>query len=386
MILVNLNIWDGVTDDLHACDAIEIKDGQIQRLLSSSTVGDAECRDMGGLFVIPGLIDAHVHMCLDPDIKDPFEQDKYSEAEQLEKIEQRAVLMLAAGITTARDLGGGNWLELAVRDKINAGELLATRLVCAGQPITSVQGHCHFWGGEAADLAEALVVLDRQLEHKVDLIKVMATGGNLTPGSTPANAQFDRATMARIVAVAKSNKRLVAAHCHGTTGIANAASAGVSTIEHCSWVGASGWGQDYDPVAVADMVANEVRVSPTVNANWKRYIGSPAFEQRMMGNLEKIQQAGVHLIASTDAGIPGVYHHHLPLAIPVFAHFAGFNPAQALRSATSECAEAIGLGDEVGKIHPGYSADMVFYTANPLLDLAVLAAPAAVMARGRFSE
>ena len=386
MILNNLHIWDGVAADLHGdFDAMEIKDGRIQRLLRSDAVGDAAGRDMGGLFVTPGLIDAHVHMCLDPEIKDPFEQGQYSVTEQLAKIEDRAVRMLAAGITTARDLGGGNWLELVVRDKINAGDLLATRLLCAGQPITSVQGHCHFWGGEAADLAEALVVLERQLEHQVDLIKVMATGGNLTPGSTPANAQFDRATLARIVEVATSNKRLVAAHCHGTTGIANAASAGVSTIEHCSWVGANGWGQDYDPVAVADMVANQVRVSPTINAGWKRYIGSPAFEARMMANLEKIQQAGVQLIASTDAGIPGVYHHHLPLAIPVMAHFAGLTPVRALRAATSDCAAAIGLGAEVGRIQPGYCADMVFYASNPLLDLDVLASPAAVMARGRFS-
>ena len=89
MILNNLHIWDGVAADLHGdFDAMEIKDGRIQRLLRSDAVGDAAGRDMGGLFVIPGLIDAHVHMCLDPEIKDPFEQDQYSVTEQLAKIDE----------------------------------------------------------------------------------------------------------------------------------------------------------------------------------------------------------------------------------------------------------------------------------------------------------
>jgi len=387
MILTNLQIWDGVADQLDPeFDGVEVKAGKIQRLVKSATVTDPAARDMGGLTVIPGLIDAHVHMCLDPDIKDPFEQDKFTDAELIKKIKARAVQMLSCGITTARDLGGGRWLELAVRDTINQGELMATRLVCSGQPITSIQGHCHFWGGEAADLEEALSVMARQIEHGVDLIKIMATGGNLTPGSTPRNAQFDRQTIARIVSEAHSHNCLVAAHCHGTEGIANAASAGVTTIEHCSWVGADGWGQNYDPNAVLDMLANDVSVSPTINAGWKRYIGNRDFEARIMGNFEKLRAAGVRLIASTDAGIPGVYHHHLPLAIPVFAHFAGLTAPQVLRGATSECALAIGLGDQVGRIQAGYDADLVFYADDPLRDLGALATPVTVMARGVFSD
>ena len=386
MILTNLKIWDGIADQLDAeFDGIEVVSGKIQRLVKSSSVKNSNARDMGGLYVTPGLIDAHVHMCLDPDIKDPFEQDKFSDAELIEKIATRAMRMLSAGITTARDLGGGRWLELQVRDNINQGGLAATRLICSGQPITSVQGHCHFWGGEAADLQSALVVLSRQIEHGVDLIKVMATGGNLTPGSTPKNAQFDRETMARIVDEAHSHDRLVAAHCHGTEGIANAASAGVTTIEHCSWVGADGWGQNYDPVAVADMVAKNVRVSPTINAGWRRYMGNRDFEARIAANFTKMRAAGVCLIASTDAGIPGVYHHHLPLALPVFAHFAGLSAAQVLRAATSDCADAIGLGDQVGRISLGYGADLVFYADNPLQDLSTLARPVKVMSRGEFT-
>ncbi|MDB4151329.1 amidohydrolase family protein, partial [Pseudomonadales bacterium] len=86
------------------------------------------------------------------------------------------------------------------------------------------------------------------------------------------------------------------------------------------------------------------------------------------------------------AGIPGVYHHQLPLALPVFAHFAGLTAPQVLRAATSECALAIGLGDQIGRIQAGYAADLVFYADDPLRDLGALATPVSVMARGVFSD
>lgn len=391
MQLTNLKVWDGVAEALDpATSTLEVLAGNIVGISqSNSAATNAVCGesvDMQGLYVIPGLIDAHVHMCLDPNIRDPFAQDQFSDDELIKKIELRARQMLLAGITTARDLGGGRWLELVVRDKINAGKLQATRLVCAGQPITSVQGHCHFWGGEAEDLPDALDVLARQIAHRVDLIKVMATGGSMTPGSTPSNAQFDRDTLARIVEQARQHDCLVAAHCHGTQGIKNAASAGVTTIEHCSWVGPDGWGKHYDSDAVIDMVSNDVRVSPTINVGWRRHMGNQAVETRLLANFERLLAAGVELIASTDAGIPGVYHHHLPLALPVLAHFGGLTPVQALRAATSDCARALGLAEQVGQIKPGFCADLVFYQDNPLQDLAHLASPVAVMSRGAWVE
>jgi imidazolonepropionase-like amidohydrolase len=127
-------------------------------------------------------------------------------------------------------------------------------------------------------------------------------------------------------------------------------------------------------------------VSPTVNAGWKRYIGTQKFEGMMMDNYRKMKQAGVKLIASTDAGIPGVIHHHLPLAIPVFAHFAELTPVEALKSATSDCAEAIGLGDQVGQISPDFSADLVFYADDPTANLEALATPLRVMSKGVFFD
>ncbi|MCZ6887218.1 MAG: amidohydrolase family protein, partial [Gammaproteobacteria bacterium] len=174
---------------------------------------------MGGLTVIPGIIDAHVHMVLDPSIFNPMSQIHDASDEAYAPMPERAAKMVRAGITTARDLGGGHWLELKLRDAINAGEIPGPRLLCAGQPVTSVKGHCHFWNGEADGLEEAREVIERQIEKGVDLIKIMATGGNLTKGSDPSLAQFDLQTTAAIVKEANDRGFAVAAHCHGTQGI-----------------------------------------------------------------------------------------------------------------------------------------------------------------------
>ena len=310
MFLTNIRIWDGLAEDYHEAASVEIEAG---RILSLGETGP-DSRDMSGLTVLPGLMDAHVHLCLDPAVRSPEDQETDPEA-LLPDMRRRAKAMVRAGITTARDLGGGNWAELTLRDEIEAGQTPGPRLLCAGQPITSVGGHCHFWGGEAANVDAALEVLARQVDKGSDLIKVMATGGSLTPNSTPADAQFDTETIRAIVQASADKGRHVAAHCHGTTGIVNAVNAGVRTVEHCSWVGPNGWGKNYDEVTVAAMAAQGTWVSPTINLGWARFRGNKPLETLRQENLARLRAAGVGLIASTDAGIPGVKHHDLPLAL-----------------------------------------------------------------------
>ena len=370
----NLTYWDGVSNELVEGD-LSVADGRFVEAAD-------EKKNFSGCYAIPGLIDAHVHMCLDPDISDPLAQSKVGEERIKEEIRKRALAMVKAGITTARDLGGGQWLELSIRDEIARGETLGPRLVCSGQPITSVGGHCHFWGGEAADFDAALTVAQRQLAHNVDLIKIMVTGGNITHGSSPVDSQFDDETVSKLVAFSAKQNLHVAGHCHGTNGIRQAAEAGVRTVEHCSWVGEKGWGRNFDETVVKKMVANEVWVSPTINAGWRRF-KNPEFIERVRANYRKMKSAGVRLIASTDAGIPRVYHHDLPQALSEFARFAELTPLETLKAATSDCAFAIDLGSVTGTIKPGYAADFVIYEENPLEDLNVLKKPLLVVARGQ---
>lgn len=385
-VYAHLRIWDGIADGyLDGVDAIRVERGAITAIGMTAEISTgAAVRDMSGITAIPGLIDAHVHMVLDPDVRDPLAQTNGDAQTRFAAMAQRAGEMARAGITTARDLGGGEWLELELRDRIARGEIVGPRLLCSGQPVTSPGGHCHFWGGEAANLADAAAVIARQHEHGVDLIKVMATGGTMTKGSTPRTAQFDQQTLTAIVADARQRGYPVAAHCHGTIGIRYAAMAGVNTIEHCSWVGEAGWGAEYDPELAAEIVRRGVWVSPTVNVGWKRHQGSGSdHEKRLLGNFAAMRAAGVPLAASTDAGIPNVRHADLAQALPVFAHFAGLSNVDVLKTATSGCAQAIGLGGVTGRLAAGFAADVLFVEGDALTDLACLVAPVDVLARGR---
>jgi imidazolonepropionase-like amidohydrolase len=339
--------------------------------------------------VIPGLIDAHVHLDLDPYRMAPAEQFEASRSDRDLRMIARAGAMVRAGITTARDLGAGEWRELALRDAIGRGELPGPRLLCAGQPLTVAKGHCHFWGGVAGGADEQAEVVRRQLEHGVDWIKVMATGGYFTKGSGVDRAQFSADEIRRAVGLAREAGLRVAAHCHGKVGIRNAAQAGVRTIEHCSFASGKGYGADYDAEVVKDLAASGAWVSPTVNANWLRRMekdGEPTdFYRNMQAVLGGLREAGIPLLASTDAGIPGVLHHRLSAGLRAFAKYGGLSPMEVLRSATSDSARGLGLEAVCGRIEAGLSADLLVLAGDPLEDLERLEEPLLVIAAGRIA-
>jgi imidazolonepropionase-like amidohydrolase len=384
MLLKNLRVWTGedatYSDVFNAIRILE--DGTFEPIQSDEVRPGELAFDCQGLTALPGLIDAHVHLGLDPEVTDPFAHGKLPESVQLEAMRHRTKMMLLAGITTARDLGGGAWLELTVRDEIRSGKHRGTRLLCAGQPLTSRGGHCHFWGGEATTLEEALAVLDRQHSKGVDLIKIMATGGSITPGSQPADAQFDQTLMDHAVNHARALGYEVAAHCHGVDGIRHAAHAGVTTIEHCSWVGPSGWGKHFDADLAAKIAAKGIWVSPTVNLNWRRHLENPEGLAAIQARFGKMKQAGCRFVASTDAGIPNVFHADLPKTLDVFSIMAELSPAETLTAATRNAAEALGVSDQLGRIKKGLSADLILVEGDPLTSLQEVETPVEVFLKG----
>lgn len=381
-----LKIWDGISTGYLAGDAITVRGSTIGWLGDQADATAEGSRiNCEGLTAIPGLIDAHVHLELNPDESKPPER---TDEAVIPLMRERATRMAAAGITTARDLGGGAWFELDLRDAIARGEQTGPRLICSGQPITCPQGHCHFWGGEAATNEEAQAVLKRQVDHNVDLIKVMATGGRLTAGSAPTDAQFPQAVLDEIVATAHGLDLPVAAHCHGTEGIHRAAIAGVDTIEHCSWVGQDGWASDYQADVAQVILDQGIWVSPTVNKGWQRMLDSEtgAVLMRVRAAYRKMLDLGIPMLASTDAGIPGVYHEDLPHALVVFAKIAQLSNEEALRSATSDAAKALGVADTTGRLEAGLAADLLIVDGDPLNDLAAITRPVVVLTRGRSAR
>ena len=202
--LININIFDGT--DVSPFHSVEFDDQRIAalwepaqpdaQLAASTTVIDG----LGG-WLTPGLTDAHIHLELDPAAKEPPAPDA---PRDLDAMAKRARRMVEAGITTARDLGGGAWAEFEIRDRILAGEIVGPRLLCSGQPVTSKGGHCHFWGGEVETLEQAKAVMQRQIDKGANLLKIMATGGRFTPNSSPSKAQFDLDFMSALVDAAKA--------------------------------------------------------------------------------------------------------------------------------------------------------------------------------------
>ncbi|MCH1551211.1 MAG: amidohydrolase family protein, partial [Pseudomonadales bacterium] len=231
----------------------------------------------------------------------------------------------------------------------------------------------------------ALTVLQRQVGKGVDLIKIMATGGRLTHGSKPTDSQFSQDILDALVATAHSHKLPVAAHCHGTEGIHRAALAGVNTIEHCSWVGRQGWAGDFQEDVAKVILNNGIWVSPTVNRGWQRMLDNPTngVLHRVRSAYQKMLSMGIPLVASTDAGIPGVYHADLPHALRVFSEIAQLSPAQVLQTATSNAALALGIAQTTGTLAIGRDADVLLLDGNPIDDLSAVTRPVQVYCRGR---
>jgi len=393
LAIVGVRVWDGSSDRLSDPCTIRVEGSRIAAI---GPVGDgstllegAEVVEPGpGCVALPCLIDGHVHLTLDPQERDAAAQVARSPEDTAKAAAERAAAMVRAGITTARDLGGGpGHLELTLRDRIASGEVAGPRLLCAGQPLTSPGGHCHFWGGEVEGDDEIRAFVAKQRDAGVDWIKIMATGGVLTKGTRPGEPQFEQARIETACDAARLAGRRIAAHCHATEGIRRAVRAGVDSVEHCSWSGAKGFGSDVDEALASEIGERGTWISPTVNAGWKRFIEDKEgveteFFSNMRRAFEALRGAGARLIVSTDAGIPNVAHDALPRALPIFARFTGLSPVEVLRCATSAAAAALGVDDRTGRLEPGLEADVLVVQGDPLTNLSALERPVLVLARG----
>lgn len=357
---------------------------------------DVDTVDARGLTLLPGLIDGHVHLLLEPDVENPVAWERAlhdPDATLLQRGAAAAARLLASGVTTARDCGGRGTLTIALRDAIRRGDIAGPRILASGRAITRTGGHGQPFGIAADDGPALRRAADELIDQGVDCLKVMATGGNLSAGSRPELAQYSSAELAEVVATAHARGRRVTAHAHAPAGIANALDAGIDSIEHCSWIGADG--RAYDPALVARIARAPVHVDLTPAVSYRVVTAEGAAWRALGERLRRVREirvptmlpmweAGVRLYLGSDAGTPLTSFGDFALVLEVSVRDGGLPARAVIAAATGTAAEALGIAEETGTIAVGKIADLLLVAGDPLHDIRALRQVRRVYRAGRL--
>ncbi|MDX1663364.1 MAG: amidohydrolase family protein [Candidatus Promineifilaceae bacterium] len=359
--------------------ALLLRDGRVvwagPRAELPAEGGEAEAVDLTGHTVIPGLIDAHVHVCWNgrESVPDLVKRDR--DALLLEAVETLRRIV-ASGTTSVRDIGGQDYMEMALRKAVEAGQILGPRMRTSGKIITMTGGHGHFAAREADGVDELRKAAREQIKAGADNIKLMATGGVATPGQDVQASQFTVEEMAAAVQAAHALGRTAAAHCHGAGGIKNSLLAGMDSIEHGSYL---------DEETAEMMVKHGAALVLTLgvaNPNLDEIPSAARAEaERMQEPLETVRkrvretvvlarEKGVFVGSGSDAGGNPLAPHDFSMAVELeelVAH--GFSPLEALTIATGNNARVLRWEEELGTLEAGKWADFVVLAADPLVDI-----------------
>ena len=368
-------------------------DGErIATLVPAASPGpDDTVVDLAGRWLLPGLIDCHVHLTQPTDQPDPAAAAGRSDAAVALFTAVAARRTLDAGVTSARDVGGWNYVEMAVRDAIEARSIPGPRLFLAGRLLSITTETVHYYPGmyEVADGADAVRrAVRRQLAHGADVIKVMATGAMLSSETEDARAiQFTLDELRAAVEVAHDNFRPVAAHAHARQGIVNAVDAGVDSIEHCTFADDDALqriahaGTFVVPtICAGELLFREQAIVDAMPAHLRQRMLE--FNELHLATVRRANVLGVRIAMGTDAGTPGNHHGLNAHECVLMATRCGLSPSQSLRTATINAATLLRRHAELGTLEVGKFADVIACAGDPLQDIEELTRLTFVMKGG----
>lgn len=372
---------DDVTVVVDGGLVVEVRDGRARK---TSAIPEVEAP--GGT-LLPGLVDSHVHLSFNGRSNVVEDLASASDVTLGLRALHNAQVALSRGITTLADCGDRGGVALRLRDAIAEGRLVGPRILSGGTPITTTAGHCAWLGGCADSLDEVIREARRQVAAGVDFLKVMLTGGNITPGSNPLMLQYPAEVLTALGLEALRLGRPLVVHAHSEEAVALAASAGAAVVAHATCASPAGIALDRSTVAA--LLASGSAVDPTITVGMPRASEDAQatsdrsrVRQEMLPLFSHLHAVGVPLLAGTDAGVTHVPHGTTGRAVLALQHDVGLDLDEALVAATEVAARVLGLGAVTGSIAPGLAADLLLVDDDVRSHPGSVLRPSRVWSRG----
>jgi imidazolonepropionase-like amidohydrolase len=397
-VLKAARLFDGKSDSVVQPGVVVVSGDKIQSIGGAAPAG-ATVIDLGDATLLPGFIDSHTHltMAFSPDYNGArLEALDRTVAESAIRATVNARKTLMAGFTTVRDVGSENFLDIGLRNSINAGVVPGPRMLVAVHALGSTGGHCddgagfkfgflnHEMGPEDGVINspdQARFAVRFNIKYGADVIKTCATGGVLSPTDAVDTPQLTQAELDALVTAAHELGRKTAAHAHGAEGAKRAIRAGIDSIEHGTFLDDEALrlmrerGTYLVPTLSVRAGLAETKFPPLVQAK------SDLAVKAQDGLVKRALQMGVKIALGTDAA---VYPHGDNALEFVLMAADGMTPAQSLRAGTSVAATLLGLDSKIGTLEPGKLADIVAVPGNPIQDIKTTQSVIFVMKEGKL--